>query len=67
MDPKETLKQARSSMEWIQAFLDAGGLEYHDPEDDSDLETQISTLAESFCALDVWMTRGGFSPWGSGV
>lgn len=54
MDPNETLETARGAyVEYVRAA---------DAMDSSGYDSSLTTLAESFNALDEWLSRGGFLP-----
>ncbi len=57
MDPNETLKRIRAMVR-----------EWHEPWPDSysarDADIFFDELIELVEALDEWMSKGGFSPWG---
>lgn len=52
MDPDATLAEVRAQI--------AALLRFADPDEPAD--ARIYALAESFDALDQWMSRGGFPP-----
>ena len=54
MDPDVALANARQAATEIFEALDTGDVQ--------SLDTSASNLAESFQALDEWLTSGGFLP-----